>query len=59
MRAAKFADFLLQRGETHIAVASHSAFLLSIFNAVFVCDDEATRTWFGTGEMRTVLLSTA
>ena len=39
-------------------VAAHSAFLLAIFNAVFEVEDEETRRWFGTGEMRTVILST-
>jgi len=57
LRAGNFAAFLLARSETHMAVAAHSAFLLAIFNAVFACDEEATRLWFGTGEMRTVLLS--
>lgn len=56
LRAGRFADVLFAREETHLAVAAHSAFLLAIFNAVFACDEEATRTWFGTGEMRTVLL---
>ena len=40
-----------------MAVAAHSAILLALFNAVFECDDDATRQWFGTGEMRTVLLT--
>lgn len=57
-RAARFVQHVLhERPETHIAVASHSGFLLAIFNAVLECDDEGTRTWFGTGELRSVLLT--
>jgi len=55
-RAGKFVSWLLARPETHVAVAAHSAFLLATFNAVFICDDEETRSWFGTGEMRSVLI---
>mmetsp|Transcript_16791 Transcript_16791/g.20717 ORF Transcript_16791/g.20717 Transcript_16791/m.20717 type:complete len:287 (-) Transcript_16791:343-1203(-) len=54
-RARDFALWLKDREEKHIAVASHSAFLLSIFNAVFIADDINTQNWFGTGEMRTVM----
>lgn len=57
LRAGKFATALFDRPEIHLAVAAHSAFLLAMFNAVFECDEEATRLWFGTGEMRTVLLT--
>ena len=59
IRAGRLAEILLARDETHVAVAAHSAFLLAIFNAVFECDSEETRLWFGTGEMRTVLLQAA
>ena len=86
VRAGYFIDWLWQRPERHVAVAAHSAILLSIFNggacthafaiqhtahhstrmltlipalcvrAVEV-SDEATQRWFGTGEMRSVLLT--
>ena len=58
-RGLRFASWLRARPETHVAVASHSAFLLALFNAVLQTekDDEAVRAWFGTGEMRTVLLA--
>ena len=56
-RAAGFAQWLRSRPETHIAVASHSAFLLTLFNAVFTTEDDEVRGWFGTGEMRTVQLT--
>ena len=57
LRGAGFATWLRGRPETHIAVAAHSAFLLATFNAVFTAETEEARGWFGTGEMRTVLLS--
>lgn len=89
MRAGRFLLWLLERPERHVAIAAHSAFLLSCFNAVRTrlptrrppartssrappthahacchagacaveCDDEATRQWFGTGEMRSVILT--
>lgn len=57
LRGAKFIEWLLARPEKHITVAAHSAILLALFNAVFECEEEATSTWFGTGEMRSVLLS--
>ena len=56
-RAAGFALWLRERPEQHLAVASHSAFLLTLFNAVLATETEDARRWFGTGEMRTVLLS--
>jgi broad specificity phosphatase PhoE len=55
-RAADFTRWLLDRPEQHLVVASHSAFLLATFNAALECVDESTRLWFGTGEMRSVLL---
>ena len=56
-RGARFAAWLRNRPETHVAVAAHSAFLLALFNAVLTTDNDEARAWFGTGEMRTVLLS--
>ena len=56
-RAAAFTEWLFSRSETHVAVACHSAILLALFNAVLECEDESLRTWFGTGEMRSVLLT--
>ena len=55
LRARVFIDVPQQQ----LIVATHSAFLLSIFNAVFTPADgekpELTR-WFGTGEMRAVII---
>lgn len=56
LRAGALAQWLLDRPEQHIAVAMHSAILLALFNAAFECADAETRLWFGTGEMRSVLL---
>eukprot|EP00928_Gymnodinium_smaydae_P092304 TRINITY_DN76155_c0_g1_i1.p1 TRINITY_DN76155_c0_g1~~TRINITY_DN76155_c0_g1_i1.p1 ORF type:complete len:258 (+),score=40.03 TRINITY_DN76155_c0_g1_i1:62-835(+) len=56
-RGARFVEWLMARPERHIAVAAHSAWLLGMMNAVLECNDDATRTFFATGEMRTVLLS--
>ena len=38
-------------------VAAHSAFLLATFNAILTSETEEARGWFGTGEMRTMMLS--
>ena len=58
-RAAEFAAWLRDVPQQQLIVATHSAFLLSIFNAVFTPADgekpELTR-WFGTGEMRAVII---
>jgi len=57
-RGVDFVDWLLARPERHVAVATHSAFLLALFNAALdAAGDEAVRSWFATGEMRTVLLT--
>merc|ERR1719473_311219 len=56
-RAVRFIGWLLARKENHIAIATHSAFLFAVFNAALDCDSEA-RKWFGTGELRSVLLKT-
>lgn len=56
-RAGRLAEWLLARPESRVAVAAHSAFLLALFNAALDCDHEELRAWFGTGEMRTVLLT--
>ena len=45
------------RPERRIVVAAHSGFLLALFNAVLTVDDPAAATWFGTGEMRAVMLT--
>jgi len=58
LRSARFVEWLLyKRPEKEIAVAAHSAFLLSTFNGMLDCADEAVAHWFGTGEMRSVVLT--
>ncbi|CAJ1912452.1 unnamed protein product [Cylindrotheca closterium] len=54
-RAYKFFEWLESRPEKHIGVASHSAWLLTVFNANLECE-ESLKAWFETGEMRSVVL---
>jgi len=56
-RIYKFLEWLSQRPEQHVAVSSHSGWLLCLFNGV--CDsssDPKLKEWFQTGEMRSVKL---
>lgn len=60
-RGAAFVEWLLARKENKIVIASHSAWLMTMFNAVVEVrqpqgDAAGLRTWFGTGEMRTVIM---
>ena len=54
-RAYKFLEWLDAREETHVGVASHSAWLLAMFNANLECEENLKR-WFHTGEMRSAIL---
>lgn len=54
-RVYKFLEWLETRKEMHIGVASHSAWLLTTFNANLVCED-SLKGWFQTGEMRSAIL---
>lgn len=54
-RVYKFLEFLEKRPEKHVGVSSHSAWLLTAFNANFECE-ESLKGWFQTGEMRSVIL---
>jgi broad specificity phosphatase PhoE len=54
-RVYKFLEFLEKRPEKNVGVASHSAWLLTAFNANFECQ-ENLRGWFQTGEMRSVII---
>lgn len=56
-RSALFADWLEAREEKHVVVAAHSGFLFSLLTAVLDIDSEEDKSWFGTGEMRTMLLT--
>eukprot|EP00563_Minutocellus_polymorphus_P019988 CAMPEP_0197718946 /NCGR_PEP_ID=MMETSP1434-20131217/2895_1 /TAXON_ID=265543 /ORGANISM="Minutocellus polymorphus, Strain CCMP3303" /LENGTH=275 /DNA_ID=CAMNT_0043303641 /DNA_START=27 /DNA_END=854 /DNA_ORIENTATION=+ len=54
-RIYKFLSWMYDRSETHIGVASHSGWLMAVFNGVVECD-ESLKSWFQTGEMRSVVL---
>jgi broad specificity phosphatase PhoE len=54
-RVYNFLEWLESRTENHVGVASHSAWLLTAFNANFKCD-ESLKGWFQTGEMRSAIL---
>lgn len=56
IRSAKFINFLQERPETRIVVTSHSTILLAIFNASLLLENYSDRQWFGTGEMRSVVI---
>lgn len=54
-RIYKFFEWLETRDESVVGVASHSAWLLCVFNANLQAD-ESLKGWFQTGEMRSVVL---
>lgn len=57
--ASRGYDFLLwlrSRPESDIVVATHSAWLFALLNAVIDCDDDALKGWFATGEIRSLVL---
>jgi len=54
-RCFKFLEWLELREENVVGVASHSAWLLTIFNANLDAD-ERLKGWFQTGEMRSAIL---
>jgi len=56
-RVYKFFEWLHTKEENIIAVASHSGWLMSVFNGVCDCHGfPELREWFHTGEMRSVKL---
>lgn len=55
-RIYQFMEWLAQRPEEHVAVTSHSGWLLTVFNGVCECSDSQLREWFHTGELRSVKL---
>ena len=54
-RVYSFLEWLEKRDETVVSIASHSGWLLTLFNGVVECDD-ALKKWFQTGELRSVKL---
>ena len=55
-RGAELLGFLQGRPEKHVVVAAHSAFLLTLLNAVIEVEVDDDASWFDTGEMRTFVL---
>ena len=55
VRVYKFMEWLSERKEKHVGVASHSGWLLTVFNGICECD-ESLKGWFQTGELRSVKL---
>eukprot|EP00927_Polykrikos_kofoidii_P066443 TRINITY_DN62041_c0_g1_i1.p1 TRINITY_DN62041_c0_g1~~TRINITY_DN62041_c0_g1_i1.p1 ORF type:complete len:278 (-),score=44.28 TRINITY_DN62041_c0_g1_i1:167-1000(-) len=56
-RAYSFMLWIRSRPESEIVVATHSAFLFSLFNVVLVCEDKGLTSWFQTGEMRSIVVA--
>ena len=55
-RIYQFLMFLKDRPESHIAVATHSGWLMTLFNGVVDCEG-SLREWFNTGELKSVEMS--
>ena len=51
-RAYTFLEWLVDQPQDHVAIASHSAWLLTLMNAVVETESPELKTWFQTGEMR-------
>jgi broad specificity phosphatase PhoE len=61
-RAAKLMEFVRSRPEKHVVVAAHSTILATLMNSVVGVEGPADEVkadteWFGTGEMRSFLVS--
>lgn len=54
-RVYQFMEWLSKRPEKHVAISSHSGWLLTVFNGICECN-ESLKGWFQTGEMRSVKL---
>ncbi|KAL7575900.1 hypothetical protein ACA910_000702 [Epithemia clementina (nom. ined.)] len=55
-RIYNFMKWLSKRQERHIAIASHSIWLQTVFNGILECEDDGLKKWFLTGEMRSAVL---
>ncbi len=55
-RIYQFLEWLSERDETQIGVASHSGWLLTFFNGAVESKSESLKSWFHTGELRSVKL---
>ena len=47
-------SYVMERPESEIAIVSHSAYLFTLLNAVMDITDEDLRSWFLTGEVRSL-----
>ena len=56
-RIYSFMEWLSERDETHVGIASHSGWLLTLFNGSVETSNESLKIWFQTGELRSVKLS--
>ncbi len=56
-RGLRMLEIIKDLPQNNIAVASHSSWLLTLFNCVIECQDESLMKWFNTGELRSVVLS--
>ena len=55
-RVYQFMEWLSERSECYVAVSSHSAWLLTVFNGVCQSQHDSLEEWFATGELRSVVL---
>jgi len=55
-RGCNLMEWLRNRPESTLAVFCHSTFLCGLFNAVLDISNETDRSWFETGEMRTMMV---
>lgn len=55
-RIYEFLEWLSQRPEKRFGISSHSGWLLTLFNGVCETEDDSLKTWWQTGEMRSVKL---
>lgn len=55
-RIYNFFEFLYERDEEHVGIASHSGWLMTLFNGLCECSEDNLKEWFQTGEMRSVQL---
>jgi broad specificity phosphatase PhoE len=50
--------WIAERNETHVALASHSSYMLTMFNVILDCSAApSARRWFETGELRVLDLA--
>lgn len=55
-RIYNFLEWLEGREDRYVGIASHSGWLMTLFNGVVQCD-ESLKPWFQTGELRSIKLA--